>query len=59
MIRVPMIASVAAMLLLSGCGGKANDKAELDKIDAKLGGKAGLIQRLPSRLKSRSWLTRT
>ena len=41
MIRVSMIASVAAALLLAGCGDKASDKAELDKIDAKLGGKAG------------------
>ncbi len=36
-----MIATVSAALLLAGCGDKASDKAELDKIDAKLGGKTG------------------
>ena len=41
MIRASMIATLSAALLLAGCGDKASDKAELDKIDAKLGGKAG------------------
>jgi hypothetical protein len=41
MIRASIIATIPAVLLLVGCGSSANDKAELDKIDAKLGGKAG------------------
>jgi hypothetical protein len=36
-----MLATLSAALLIAGCGGGANDKAELDKIDAKLGGKTG------------------
>lgn len=41
MIRASMIVTLSAALLLSACGDKASDKAELDKIDAKLGGKTG------------------
>ena len=41
MLRVWVTGSIAAVLLLAGCSGGAPDKAELDKIDAKLGGKAG------------------
>jgi hypothetical protein len=41
MIRASMIATLSLALLLAGCGDNANDKAELDKIDAKLGGKSG------------------
>jgi hypothetical protein len=41
MIRASIIATISAALLLTGCGGGANDKAELDKLDAKLGGKTG------------------
>lgn len=41
MIRASMIATLSAALILSACGEKASDKAELDKIDAKLGGKTG------------------
>ena len=41
MIRVSMIMALSAALLLSSCNDKASDKAELDKIDAKLGGKTG------------------
>lgn len=41
MIRASMMATISAALLLAGCGGKASDTAELDKIDAKLGGKTG------------------
>ncbi|MEK6638076.1 MAG: hypothetical protein AABY88_08340 [Pseudomonadota bacterium] len=41
MIRASMIATLSAALLLAGCGDKTSDKAELDKIDAKLGGKTG------------------
>jgi hypothetical protein len=41
MIRVSVLAALsAATLLLGGCG-SGTDKAELDKIDAKLGGKTG------------------
>jgi hypothetical protein len=41
MIRASMMATLSVALLLAGCGDKASDKAELDKIDAKLGGKTG------------------
>jgi hypothetical protein len=41
MIRASMMATLSVALLLTGCGDKASDKAELDKIDAKLGGKTG------------------
>jgi hypothetical protein len=41
MIRASMMATLSVALLLVGCGDKASDKAELDKIDAKLGGKTG------------------
>lgn len=40
MIRASMVA-ILSVALLAGCSDKASDKAELDKIDAKLGGKAG------------------
>ena len=36
-----LLAAGALSLMLGGCGGGVKDKAELDKIDAKLGGKAG------------------
>jgi hypothetical protein len=41
MIRASMIVTLSAALMLAGCGSKTNEKAELDKIDAKLGGKTG------------------
>lgn len=41
MTRSLMMTTMAAALLLVGCGGKTSDKADLDKIDAKLGGKPG------------------
>ena len=41
MIRASMIATISAAWLLTGCGAGASDKAELDKLDAKLGGKTG------------------
>jgi hypothetical protein len=41
MMRASMIATLSAALLLAGCSDKASDKAELDKIDSKLGGKTG------------------
>jgi hypothetical protein len=41
MIRASMMATLSLALLLTGCGDKASEKAELDKIDAKLGGKTG------------------
>ncbi len=40
MIRASTIA-ILSVALLAGCSDKASEKAELDKIDAKLGGKAG------------------
>jgi outer membrane murein-binding lipoprotein Lpp len=39
MIRGAMIAILSAATLLAGCSNKASDKAELDRVDAKLEGK--------------------
>lgn len=41
MIRASMMATIAAALMLAGCSDKASEPSELDKIDAKLGGKTG------------------